>query len=109
MSETAELVKVWKHLTPKQQAFVVSMAAKRGYKPTGGSIFSKLWKKVIKPVGKVAAPIVGAIAVRAAEKAITKRLGGSARVGGCGACKKPRKRKPAGQGLRLAGRGVSQF
>lgn len=116
--------KAFAALTKGQQAYFVNLAVKRGMPVMGGSIFGKIWrgvKKVAGPALKVAAPIAIGIATRAAEKAITKKMGGCSecQMGGCSFCqmgcgsaKKPKrkpKRKRVGGALRLAGRGVSTY
>lgn len=108
MSAAKELVKMFEHLTEKQQAFVISMAMKRGYDGplTGGNFFKSMFKKVIKPLGSklindVALPIVRSTA----QKALEKKLGLSGKAkktkGGCA-------RKTKGGALNLAGRALVQ-
>lgn len=108
-----ELEKMWSHLTPKQQQFVLKMAMQRGFDPlSGGNFFGKLFKSVIKPLGKklvneVAIPIVRNVA----QKKVESSLGLGPKGKGTTAAKprKPRKKKVVGSALSLAGRGVSKF
>lgn len=102
----------WPHLSPGQQKMVVvNMAGKRGYVPLQGGFFGKLFKSVIKPLGKALLPAAMDIGKKVISDQINKKLSGKGRkvTGGCVACPVKRKRKVQGGALRLSGRGVSQF